>query len=419
MKLSEINLEYYNYNLDQSKIAGFPSNEREGSRLLFVDKINNIIEEFNFKDSTNLIPPNSLIIRNSTKVLPARILMKKKTGGIIEVLLLKPLKPFGEYQASLNSIIPVVWECIVGGRLKNAQYLIAEFANIILNAEILYREDNIAQISFNWSPNNISFSEVIDIIGKMPLPPYIKRESIELDKERYQTIYARYDGSVAAPTAGLHFTDDYFDEIKNKNCIIEDVILHVGMGTFVPISSDNIQNHKMHSEEIIIKKSTIELILKYLKDKMNIIAIGTTSVRTIESLIWWAAKFLQNPEDKFEMNLQQNEPYQLDDNFDVQITLEKLINYMKINNINEVRGHTSLMIAPGYDFKIINGMFTNFHLPKSTLLLLVSAFLGFDLWKKSYDYALNHNFRFLSYGDSTFLLDKVKVNNTTIAPNTY
>lgn len=403
MNLSEINLEDYNYYLDSEKIAGYPTDKREGSRLLYIDKKNNTFKEYSFKDSVNLVPKDSLIIRNSTKVLPARIMMKKPTGGLIEVLLLKPLKPFNEYQASLNSKHSVVWDCIIGGRLKNTKELIVESNNVILKAEIISKSENIAEILFSWNDLDLTFSEVIDIIGRMPLPPYIKRESIDLDKKRYQTIYAKYDGSVAAPTAGLHFTDEIFQQFRDNNCIIEDVILHVGMGTFVPITSDNIENHKMHSEEVIIKKSTIELIIKQLQENKNIIAIGTTSVRSIESLFWWALKF-KNSRNSFTLELEQNEPYEMHQNFDKIEVLNFLLEEMNKNNVNEIRGHTSLLISPGYNYQIINGMFTNFHLPKSTLLLLVSAFLGYDLWKKSYDYAINHKFRFLSYGDSSLLI---------------
>lgn len=381
MNLLEIYLEDYNYHLDSEKIAGYPTETREGSRLLFIDKKNNNFKEYSFHDSINLVPKDSLIIRNSTKVLPARIIMKKPTGGLIEVLLLKPLKPYSDYQANLNSRESVVWECIIGGRIKNTKELIAKNDNLILKAEIISKNENIAEILFSWNNKKLTFSEVLDIIGRMPLPPYIKRESIDLDKNRYQTIYAKYDGSVAAPTAGLHFTDEIFQQLREKNCIIEDVILHVGMGTFVPITSDNIKNHNMHSEEVIIKKSTIEKIIKQLQENKNIIAIGTTSVRTIESLFWWAVKFKQN-NIGFYLELEQNEPYQIQNKFDKIEVLNYLIDEMNKHNINEIRGHTSLLIAPGYEYQIINGMFTNFHLPKSTLLLLVSAFLGYDLWKK-------------------------------------
>lgn len=405
MKLSDINLEDYNYFLDSEKIAGYPTDKREGSRLLFIDKKTNDFREYSFQESVNLVPKNSLIIRNSTKVLPARIMMKKLTGGLIEVLLLKPLKPFNEYQANLNSKESVIWECIIGGRIKNTKELISENIGLTLTAEIQSRSENISEISFNWSNKNLTFSEVIDIIGRMPLPPYIKRESIDLDKKRYQTIYAQFDGSVAAPTAGLHFTDDIFNQFRKNNCIIEDVILHVGMGTFVPISGDSIENHTMHSEEIIISKKTIELIINHLKQNKNIIAIGTTSVRTIESLYWWAVKFKQN-NIGYHLELKQNEPYQIQNNLDKIEILSHLLDEMTLNNINEIRGHTSLLIAPGYEFQIINGMFTNFHLPKSSLLLLVSAFLGYDLWKRSYDYVINNNFRFLSYGDSSLLIEE-------------
>ncbi len=405
MKLNDINLSDYDYHLDINKIAGYPINLREGSRLLYVEKNSNSIKEYLFSDVINLIPNDSLIIRNSTKVIPARILMKKNTGGIIEVLLLKPLLPYQDYQLSLNSKTAVVWECIVGGRIRNINELSIEYNNICLSAEILNKVDNIAQISFRWNDDKLTFSDVINSFGKMPLPPYIKRESTDDDRLRYQTVYAKFDGSVAAPTAGLHFTNNLFDKLKDNGIAINDVVLHVGMGTFLPISSDNAKEHKMHSEEILIKKDTIEQIVIHLIGKKNIIAIGTTSVRTIESLFWWAVKFINNPTRSFYLDLSQEEPYVLSERYDALFVLQKLLELMTDNDIYEIHGQTSLMIAPGYNFKVINGMFTNFHLPKSTLLLLVSSFLGYDLWKRTYDYALSNNFRFLSYGDSSLLLN--------------
>ncbi|HRP02652.1 MAG TPA: S-adenosylmethionine:tRNA ribosyltransferase-isomerase [Candidatus Kapabacteria bacterium] len=406
MTLEDIDLELYNYQLDIHRIAEYPKETRDGSRLLFVDKKNNYCKEYLFEESVNLIPENSLIIRNSTKVLPARIFMKKYTGGNIEVLLLKPLKPFTDYQVSLNSKTPVIWECIIGGRIKNAKDLEIKHNDIILYARIHEIENNIAKIQFEWNANHLSFSEVINSIGKMPLPPYIKRESNDFDKERYQTIYAATNGSVAAPTAGLHFTDALFNQYKAKQCIIEDIVLHVGMGTFVPISSNDIHLHKMHSEKVNINISTIKSLLLALKENRNIIAIGTTSVRTIESLAWWAYKFINsNDKSKFHLALDQYEPYDSDEKFDIIHTLEQLIKYMQDNNISTLEGNTSLLISQGYKYKIINGIFTNFHLPKSTLLLLVSSFIGYDLWKTAYNYAITNSFRFLSYGDSSFLFD--------------
>lgn len=397
-------LELYNFELDDNKIARFPLNKREESKLLYVNKKNKTIREFKFNDSIELIPNNSLILRNSTRVLPARLYLNKKTGATIELLLINPILP-NNYPENLKSNEPVIWECMFGGRIKNTKLITTSKNDLMLNAEIISKNENIINVEFSWN-RKVSFSEIINSFGNIPIPPYLKRQSEDLDKIRYQTVYAKNDGSVASPTAGLHFTDNIFQNIRNKNCEIIDLTLHVGIGTFLPITNNNILNHSMHNEYIEITKNNLELLFENLKNKNKIIAIGTTSVRNIESVYWWALKNYINKTELTNIELYQNDAYQLPNNYTATEVFEYLLNYMNNNDISKISGTTHLFITPHYKFKVINGMFTNFHLPKSTLVILVATFLGNQLWQNTYKYALDNNFRFLSYGDSSLLIDE-------------
>jgi S-adenosylmethionine:tRNA ribosyltransferase-isomerase len=279
----------------------------------------------------------------------------------------------------------------------------------ILNAEIIEKEGNKVLVKFEWHNQDYSFAKILELAGKIPLPPYIRRNTEEVDTLRYQTVYAKFDGSIAAPTAGLHFTEEIFDEIKEKSIGIEKLILHVGPGTFLPIDSNKIEDHVMHKETIFVTRNSIKNILEAITKGKKIIATGTTSVRTLESLYWWGAKLILNQDLIYsqELIVLQYEPYQYSlqsQKINPQKSFSKILEWLELNDSEILIGKTQLFIVPGYDYKIVNGMITNFHLPKSTLILLVAAFLGKDLWKESYQTALENNYRFLSYGDATLLL---------------
>ena len=397
-----IKIEDYNYELSDERIAKYPLKNRDDSKLLFLN--GEQPEDKRFKDIPNLLPSNSLLVFNETKVVQARLLFQKTTGATIEIFCLEPVVPTNDFQLAFQQPSPVIWKCLVGNakRWKN-EILEIKISNdeneIVLRAEKKEKIGESTLISFSWNPHDLIFSEIIELSGLVPIPPYLNRKAEESDKERYQTIYAKNDGSVAAPTAGLHFTNQVLNDLLKKGIETEKVTLHVGAGTFKPVSSETLSDHEMHTEQITI---TIEA-LKHLYQKMddNVIAVGTTSLRTLESLYWMAVK-LQKGEDG--LSVKQWDPYQIEeDDLNGKEAIRILINYLEKKQLKYLKAQTQLMIAPGYQFKIINGLITNFHQPKSTLLLLVAAILG-DNWKTAYDFALQNKFRFLSYGDSCLFL---------------
>ncbi|RLD87439.1 MAG: S-adenosylmethionine:tRNA ribosyltransferase-isomerase [Bacteroidetes bacterium] len=333
------------------------------------------------------------------------MLFWKPSGAAIEIFCLGPVEPSNDFQLAFQQPSPVVWKCLVGNvrRWKNETLELkiedGEDA-IILKAEKKSKEGNAFLISFSWAPEHIQFSEIIGQTGQVPLPPYLNRKAEEADKERYQTIYARQDGSVAAPTAGLHFTDSVFNELDKKGIESEQVTLHVGAGTFKPVSSETIAGHEMHTEHIVVPVEALKHMYRKFDD--HIIAVGTTSLRTIESLYWMAVK-LSSGDESFKIN--QWDPYDLEQRISGKKALETLIDYATVNGLKEIKGQTQMMIAPGYRLKLARGLLTNFHQPKSTLLLLVATIIG-DKWKAAYKFALQNGFRFLSYGDSCLFLYK-------------
>lgn len=403
ISISSISIEDYNYGLTDEKIAKYPLDERDLSKLLYYHI--DIVEERKFSDLPELLPENSLLLFNETKVVNARLIFKKITGASIEIFCLEPVEPVNDFQLAYQQSSPVVWKCLIGNakRWKSGKLdLEFKIGNriIVLSAEKLEQLSDGFLVRFSWEDDDIIFSEIISNSGLIPIPPYLNRSSEDQDKKRYQTIYAEYEGSVAAPTAGLHFTDKVFNDLKNRNIETDKLTLHVGAGTFKPVVSEKIGNHEMHTEKIVVNISTLEHIYKKLDDP--IIPIGTTSMRTLESLYWMALK-LKSGDDCFQV--EQWDPYELAgvDEFTPKHAILRLIDYLEKNNLKEIKGETRLMIAPGYNFKFANGIVTNFHQPKSTLLLLVSAMIG-DGWKDAYDFALSNNFRFLSYGDSCLFL---------------
>jgi S-adenosylmethionine:tRNA ribosyltransferase-isomerase len=404
-----ISIKAYTYNLPEERIAKYPLTKRDASKLLIYQQ--GIIEENIYSNIATYIPANSLLIFNDTKVIEARLLFQKPTGGVVEIFCLAPHEQYTDINTAMMQKKKVQWQCLIGGasKWKQGQILKKKIKTgdkeIILQAIYVEKRFDCFVIELSWSPDNLSFAEVLHYAGDIPLPPYIKREVEESDAERYQTIYAHYDGSVAAPTAGLHFTKDIFEKLKTKNIQRDFVTLHVGAGTFKPVKSETMQEHKMHAEFIDISKETIKNVLQNLGN--NIVAVGTTSLRTIESLYWLGIKTKLNPFlNLSSLNISQWEAYDLiEHEITVEVALQSLLAWMKKNTKERLITKTKILIASRYQAKIVKGLITNFHQPQSTLLLLVAAFIGED-WKRVYDYALKNNFRFLSYGDGSLLWRK-------------
>lgn len=399
----DINLEDYNYGLPEERIAQYPLEERDSSRLLIYR--NGKITENLFRNIHEYIPTGTLLVFNNTKVIRARLLFKKETGAKIEILLLEPVLP-SEYSMSLGSGDPVEWKCLIGNLRKWKGTTISSVFGEGKNNYKLFA-DRIAdlgdcwRIRFSWNNKLLTFGEIIESAGHIPLPPYIHREDEKDDAGRYQTIYSTVRGSVAAPTAGLHFTKKSFSDLSRKGILTADLTLHIGAGTFQPVKSDNIESHEMHTEHFSLDSRAIESVLKNIG---NIIAVGTTTVRALESLYWLGIKLcLNNDADPSELFVGQWEPYILNSSLQAERSIESVLSWMIKKGLSTLHLPTRIIIVPGYNFRIVEGLITNFHLPKSTLLLLVSAFTG-NRWKEIYSYALENDFRFLSYGDSSILL---------------
>ena len=408
MHPKEISINDYAYILPEEKIAAFPLPNRDESKLLVYKNGN--IEESVYQNIAEYLPPKSLLIFNNTKVIAARILFQKVTGGNIEIFCLEPYEPIKEYSFIMGKTERVKWKCMIGGAGKWKEgKLLKTFVNqaqetIELRATLVAKLTDAYVVEFEWQPAQLSFAEVIGQLGDIPLPPYIKRKPAEADKERYQTIYATYDGSVAAPTAGLHFTERILESIAAKNIATDFVTLHVGAGTFKPVKANQMLQHEMHAEWMEVTVETIENLADNIYN--TITAVGTTSLRTIESLYWMGVKSILLPDSSLnELSIYQWDVYEaplVENNFTAEKALRSLIVWMQKNKLDKLFCTTQILIAPGYRFKIAKAIITNFHQPQSTLLLLVAAAIGED-WKKNYTYALENNFRFLSYGDGSLL----------------
>ncbi|MCD4833305.1 MAG: S-adenosylmethionine:tRNA ribosyltransferase-isomerase [Bacteroidales bacterium] len=394
-----IRIEDYSYELPNDRIAKYPLEQRDQSQLLVYNQ--GEVSKDQFLNIDRYFDSDTTCVFNNTKVIQARLKFYKETGAQIEIFCLEPIEP-SDYILAFQQTEKITWKCIVGNlkKWKNQDLkkkISINNIEIELTASKVSGEGNSQIIEFSWNDNSFTFSEILENIGLTPIPPYLNRESEIIDKDRYQTIYSKLKGSVAAPTAGLHFTDKVLNKLKEKQINFEEVTLHVGAGTFIPVKSETINNHEMHTEHFVIKKSTI----KNLLNSKKIVAVGTTSVRTIESVYWLGVKLLQN--NYFDSHISQWEVYKLSDDINKTDALNTLLNYMDNMNVEELHASTQIMIFPGYQFKMVDILITNFHQPKSTLLLLIAAFIG-DNWKKVYDFALNNNFRFLSYGDSSILI---------------
>jgi len=397
----------YDYELPLERIAAYPLENRDESNLLLMYPDGSLKKDI-FRNIAEYLEPEGLMVFNNSKVIPARIIFETNTGAKVEIFCLSPVKP-SEYQASLQTRQTCTWECMIGnlkrfGQKYLEQHVNAGNKNITLKAEKAGNTENPALIRFSWDMPDVSFSEILACCGHTPLPPYIKRPAEKSDVERYQTLYSKVEGSVAAPTAGLHFTSQVFDNLMKRSVEIEEITLHVGAGTFQPVKTPSVMEHKMHSEFFRVPSTFIK---KLLNNKGQVTAVGTTAVRTLETLYWLGVKILLNKNTENDiLQLGQWEVYHLPDDIKPEQSLHALEDFIESHNLDTISAFTSLLIIPGYKFKITDALVTNFHLPKSTLLLLIAAFTG-DSWKKAYSYAMKNNFRFLSYGDSS-LLFKVK-----------
>lgn len=396
----EISIEDFTYDLPDERIAKYPLEQRDKSKLL--SYTGGQIAESQFKDLPSLLSSDTLLVYNNTKVIRARLLFYRETGAKVEIFCLEPHQP-ADYALSFQQTEKVVWRCLVGNaRRWKEQFLSMELPNgVVLKAEKLGRENGDFLVELSWDDANYTFSDIIEQSGNIPIPPYLNRQSEDSDLSDYQTVYAKYKGSVAAPTAGLHFTDEVLTALRAKGAETNEVTLHVGAGTFQPVKADQMDDHDMHTETIAVNLSTIT----HLKEKLgHVIAVGTTSVRTLESLYWIGNLYLQGQIDSPDgAHLKQWTPYEDTPNYTPLEVLTALEKWMQDNNTDTLHAATQIIIAPGYEFRIIKGMLTNFHQPTSTLLLLVSALVGDD-WKEIYSYALANDFRFLSYGDSSLLM---------------
>jgi S-adenosylmethionine:tRNA ribosyltransferase-isomerase len=395
----------YQYHLPEDRIAKFPLKNRDDSKLLHFDK--GVVNHYHFHELPGILPSNSLLIFNDTKVIPARLRFFKPTGARIEIFLLTPLRPSSSIQDNMCSTGAVTWQCMIGNlkRWKEGETLSSTVntngSSHLFQATLDKKSQN--QVTFTWNDGEINFAEMVEAIGEVPLPPYLKREAVPEDKPRYQTVYSKEEGAVAAPTAGLHFTDKTLVDLKEKNIQTDYITLHVGAGTFQPIKEASVLKHPMHSEQIVFNKINLE---KLIQNKGNVIAVGTTSMRSLESLYWYGVKLLLDMGTDFK--IEKLMPYQ---NYpelpSTKKSISAVLDHMQKEGLNKITGQTEIFIFPGYDFRVCNGLVTNFHQPGSTLVLLVAAFTR-GKWKTIYREALEKGYRFLSYGDSSLLwFDKI------------
>jgi S-adenosylmethionine:tRNA ribosyltransferase-isomerase len=394
----------YNYPLPDEKIAKYPLPERDKSKLLVYR--NGEISERIFNGITDYLPAKSLIVFNNTRVIQARILFSKETGAQIEIFCLEPVYP-ADYAVNFQSRNECEWRCLIGNQKKWKDGVLTKKIKIkndgiILTAE-LKKHDNLSNtICFRWDNSGYAFAEILEAAGILPIPPYLHRNTERSDLQTYQTVYSKIKGSVAAPTAGLHFTPELLKELDRKGFVKEEITLHVGAGTFKPVKSETVGAHEMHAELFSVTRQVIEHLIQY---QGHIIAVGTTSARTLESLYYLGLLLPENKDTASELPvIRQWMPYEVEEQqISVNEALKNLVDYLDRNNLETLTATTQIIIVPGYKFKTVNGLITNFHQPESTLLLLVSAFVNGE-WRKIYDYALNHDFRFLSYGDSSLLI---------------
>ncbi|MBN8835782.1 MAG: S-adenosylmethionine:tRNA ribosyltransferase-isomerase [Sphingobacteriia bacterium] len=423
MDVKKIQIADFNYELPEEKIAKYPLPKRDESKLLIYK--NEEIAEDRYFNLAHHLPDNTFLIFNNTKVVEARLLFKKNTGSMIEIFCLEPDEMYADITTAMATKTKVLWKCLVGGAkkwkeellikeidLKHQTQLVFEKANgslITLTAKKIKKTNEYFLIEFNWNNEHLSFAEILHYAGIIPLPPYLQRDAEVKDKETYQTIYAKYDGSVAAPTAGLHFTGSLFASLATKNILPHYVTLHVGAGTFKPVKTETIEHHEMHAEFIDVSIEFIQQLIETIQQQRKIVCVGTTSLRTIETLYWMGVKLSQWsmvngqwPKKIDDISIHQWDVYQMQSEISAIDALRILSGWMKENKVHRLITKTQIIITSHYQLKIADGIVTNFHQPQSTLLLLISSFVG-EQWKKIYNYALENDFRFLSYGDGCLL----------------
>jgi S-adenosylmethionine:tRNA ribosyltransferase-isomerase len=404
MDTKHIKINDYNYPLPDERIAKFPMTERDHSRLL-VYRGGQVSDDV-FYNLPDYLPDGALMVFNNTKVIQARLHFRKETGALIEVFLLEPAQP-ADYEQMFQTTGRCAWLCLVGNLKKWKEGTLHRSFEVngkllTLSVERGAMQGTSHWVSFEWDNPSVSFAEILDVVGELPIPPYLNRDTQESDKTTYQTVYSKIKGSVAAPTAGLHFTDRVLSALDARGIDREEVTLHVGAGTFKPVKSEEIEGHEMHTEYICVNRRTLE---KLIRHQAQAIAVGTTSVRTLESLYYMGLKLMKNPDlNEEELHVNQWEPYEqpVSDVPAVE-AIQAILAWLDRNQLEALHSSTQIIIAPGYEYKIVRMLVTNFHQPQSTLLLLVSAFVKGD-WRRIYDYALAHDFRFLSYGDSSLLI---------------
>jgi S-adenosylmethionine:tRNA ribosyltransferase-isomerase len=401
--VKNISINDFTYLLPDERIAKYPLEKRDESKLLVYQ--NEVISDFKFNQISSILDENALLISNETKVIAARLLFQTSSGANIEVFCLEPYSP-AEINQSLQSNTSVQWMCMIGNskKWKPEESLTMACNEFNLIVKKVVPQQNGWVISFEWDQSSKTFADILSQAGHIPLPPYLNRTDEESDKVRYQTIFAKHEGSVAAPTAGLHFSNEVVDDLVTKNIHFATVTLHVGAGTFLPVKSDTLEGHHMHEEIFMV---TLDSLHKIRNNNGQRIVVGTTSLRTIESLYWTAVQLQENATlNLSDCHVTQWMPYEKTQTMTANEALDLLIHHAEKNNLVQISGKTSLLIAPGYDIKMVDGIITNFHQPNSTLLLLISAMVGDD-WQKIYAHALQNNYRFLSFGDSSLLMKKM------------
>ena len=399
--IKNLSIDEYDYPLPEERIAKYPLAERDASKLLVLK--DNQLQASQFRHIGEFLPPKALLVFNETKVIRARLQFQKETGSHIEIFCLEPEQ---DYQIAFSSASPVRWKCLVGNSKRWREGLLQMKLNVqsqevVLSAKRVEKNDQYSEIEFSWTSAKLSFASILEVAGEIPLPPYLNRDAEPEDRDRYQTVFARYDGSVAAPTAGLHFTKPLLEQLKAEGFELDEVTLHVGAGTFRPVATPTIGEHAMHSETVIVRKSLIQNLINHLEG--DIIPVGTTSTRTLESLYWIGMMLHEQGMALRDLHVDQWYPYESHPDLSTHDALQLILDYLELHQLTRLEASTALMIAPSYRMKVITGLITNFHQPKSTLLLLVSALIG-DQWKKAYQFALDNGFRFLSYGDSCLFL---------------
>lgn len=418
--IPRIDLAEYHYDLPADRIAEYPLAERGSSRLLLGDAAHGAIEHHTFNRLPDLIPGDAMLVLNSTRVVRARIVMQRATGGRVELFLLEPVAPSRDPAVALGAHDESVWICMVGGARKleregalHGAYRLSDGRSLALDAIHEGRSQEGSQIRFCWSPGDVSFAEVLEAVGRIPLPPYIKRDATDADAETYQTVYAREGGAVAAPTAGLHFTPALLDALRTRGVRFAELTLHVGAGTFKQVKG-NASEHEMHRERIAVSAETLRALIEQAErrrdsDGAPFVIVGTTSLRTIESLYWFGVRCIMGEAgDATELEVEQWDPYRLEAEQgslpDLPESFAAVDRWRRERGLDGITGRTGIMIVPGYTFRACDALITNFHQPESTLILLVGALLGRELWRRVYDEALATGYRFLSYGDSSMLI---------------